>query len=222
MVCFDNCTDNKELVSGVSALRKLERQSDNIVLVNYICFEQVVVSSSEITKFIPYIENDRRYHIARQHIETDYTDVNVLRELCKLSQLPKIQYVTTERFFRPLLEENAIVSKVRTTRLASNNRSLPFEKIVMCHHYIHKGSWSRCWTEDCSPDCPDDYCWKTQYDCSDCMMPIDNHTCMRSEKYSGDVRKYEEALQCNREIEQIPGEQKERIIKQMLSSVENG
>ena len=69
----------------------LERTSNNIVLVQYICFEQVLISSPEITRFIPDIANDRRYNIAKQHIAKDYTDVSELISLCKSFAIPKKQ-----------------------------------------------------------------------------------------------------------------------------------
>lgn len=210
LVCFDNCTDNHAVASRVSALRKLERTSKNITLVQYICFEQVILSSTEILRFLPNIANDVRYSIVKQHVANDYTDVNQLLNLCKLANIPSIQYKTSERFFRPILEDNAIVSSNRIT-VFKNNKPIPFDKTVMHHHYIYKGSWSRCWSTDCTPNCPAEYCWKTQYDCINCKNPIKNSTCIQSETYDNSGRKYEEAMQCDRDAQCIPKKQKERI-----------
>lgn len=78
----------------------------------------------------------------------------------------------------------------------------------MCHHYICKGSWSRCWSTDCVDGCPEKYCWKTNVDCTYCNDKILNHTCFKNESYDNVKRKYEEEVKCSRSL---PLTQKERI-----------
>lgn len=72
LICFDRSSDNKELKPFIAELINIEKNYSNIVLINYICFEQMILSSKEIGRFIPNIQIDARYSIIQQHISYDY------------------------------------------------------------------------------------------------------------------------------------------------------
>lgn len=198
IICFDNSPDNIKLKPDIERLRKFNNTADNIVLVDYICFEQVVLSSDNIAEFFPEISNDTRYHIVRQHFAMDYTDTSLLEKLWVQAGNIK-KYGTAERFFKPVLEDNCTVSAINTTRIV-NGKVKPFLKKVMLHHYICKGAWSVCWLTDCVPDCPNKYCWKSEQDCIECNEIVRNHSCKKSESYNDSERKFEELKECSREL----------------------
>lgn len=204
LICFDRSSDNKELKHFIAELINIEKNYENIVLINYICFEQMVLSSKEIGKFIPNIQKDVRYDVIQQHINHDYRDVEYLTQLLHLNN---IKYGTLERFFRPVLEENAIFKEDYEIRMI-NGRQSKFINRIMYHHFIYKGELSKCWYTDCIEECPQKYCWKSEQECKECLDKIYNESCKKSEVYNNIRRKYTENIECSKEL---PMELKNRI-----------
>lgn len=193
LLCVDCCMDNEKVKPYIMKLRKLcTKYNNKLFMTDYICFEQMVLSSPTLGMFIPGIENNINYIKAKQHIDSDYTNVN---DFLNIFQISNKKYTTSEKLIATILQECCIVNK---TIVDKNGRN--FEKIIVKHNYIIKESWSKCWLTDCIKGCPENICWKTKYDCETCNQPLANSSCIKSESYNNSKRKFEEEVDCDRAL----------------------
>lgn len=193
LLCIDCCMDNVEVKPFIMKLRKIcMKYPDKLFMTDYICFEQMVLSSPKINLFLNGICNNKNYIKVMQHISSDYTDVN---EFVKLFGLSNNKHATSEKMIASILQGCCIVKKDRIMR---NDK--PFDKLIFKHNYITKESWSKCWLTDCINGCPEKLCWKTKYDCDVCNQPMSNSSCIKSETYNHSDRKFEEELHCDRKL----------------------
>jgi hypothetical protein len=160
-----------------------DKHKKNVLLVDYICFEELVVSADSLVKFVPGIQNDPEYTLLRQHLKTyDLGNSTELR-LTLLANGYKVS--TTERVYADFLERIFLVSQ---SKIGNENYD------IVRQHYIYKGRWSQCWKMDCTDSCPNDKCWEATREavCSNCTS-----------RFKGDISKCRMVLENKMKIAEV-------------------
>lgn len=215
-LCIDNSYDNIEVQENLAKIDSIIlKNPHSIRKINYIAFEQALVSSDSFLKYFRLSSNRdvRLYNLLYMHSKLNYSDYEKLIELLDND---KIDFSTTERIFNKILERASTKEKFKET-LTINGRKKKFDKYIMYHHYITKGAWSECWTTDCISGCPERFCWKSsakldnQYvDCINCNSSIKgNMSCLDGKLTPGKIRKFEEYVTCDRD--NIPDKLEDRV-----------
>lgn len=191
IVCIDSVFDNTEVATTVSKIYNIVGKTPNFHIVEYICFEQLIVSSPNVLDFFPALLHISEYTLLKQHADLYGLGHSRALEI----KLKKYNIKdTTERTYVKVLEKAVISS---TARIGNRNYITAF------HHYILKGKWSACWTMDCTQECPDDKCWEKTGDhsmCTDCSSELkgQSRSCIYSDV--GVTRKYAEEKECHKKL----------------------
>ena len=216
IICIDNVYDNDNVKDMVSKIHQKVGRMPNFHVVNYICFEQLIIASLNDTAFFPNLVNDNRYNYLKKHAKAYGTGHS--RKLEKMLNKNNIQFETTERIYNEVLEK-AVTAVFQKIGKMNND--------VLYHHYILKGKWSYCWTSDCTNDCPNDRCWEatgTRIMCKTCTSPLKNKShscCLVDDRYGKNInvqnpkpvkrytmRKFAEVTTCNKNL---PSKLEDRI-----------
>ncbi len=97
IVCIDNATDNPEISAVISQIHQIIGKRHNFHMVNYICFEQLLMTSPNIVSFFPNLEKLKIYSLLKQHAKV--YGIGYSRELERLLKENKVAFSTTERIY---------------------------------------------------------------------------------------------------------------------------
>lgn len=204
IICIDSSLDNPHVMYDINNIRKVVGKQPNMHMFNYICFEELLLSSGEYINLIQANMNPKDqkiYNILKDNI----SKFGLGRSLDLKTELVKqgIKFSTTERIFNKLITDLSIQSKNKI-----GNR----EYIRMHHHYICKGKWSECWKTDCTVNCPYDKCWeatnKNDIMCDSCTSNLKGKSKSCKLVNNTNLRSYAEDTSCSR---QVPDKLRDRI-----------
>lgn len=218
VICFDSCPDNPDVDESAAKIRRAEKAHKNIFVVEYICFEQVILSSVEAIKFFPELKTNKLFNIMVESLKTDYMDTKNLEKALKENKINKGFYGSSERLMAMILEQVCKISDERVQ--IHNGQNVKVKKMI--HHFISKNEWSRCWATDCFGGCPEDVCWQPRIACSGCENPISSSTCSKCITYDNHDRRYWEVEECTRAEQGLPEELEERVRLLFGSSILSG
>lgn len=191
IVCIDNATDNPEISAVISQIHQIIGKRHNFHMVNYICFEQLLMTSPNIVSFFPNLEKLKIYSLLKQHAKV--YGIGYSRELERLLKENKVAFSTTERIYNKIFEK-VVLHQVMKIGRRNYNR--------LVHHYILKGKWSYCWTTDCGDDCPNNRCWEATGEnnlmCDGCDSCLKNKSLSCVLVDNTVIRKYAEVTDCNK------------------------
>ena len=192
IICIDNVVDNIEVGNEIELIQNIVEERENFHLVNYICFEQLVINSPAVLSFFPKLSDIEGFNVLKQH--SDAYGLGHGRELKQLLKKNNIKCATTERIYANIIEK-AVISSIQKFGRKDYIRAI--------HHYILKGKGSVCWTMDCTRNCPDDKCWEATGNnlmCSDCHLLLKESAPSCVYVNADVVRKYAEESCCNKQL----------------------